>query len=235
MKHPASYLFAILALMLAGCNGVSKLTGFWNDADVTVSPETFNSAQDRFAEFAELLVKAPETEAAEALEPLFEKIRVNESDYFIYTEWMESAFHNYFSPCRNAGIFETVVNRLEADGILEPEEVARLQKLAAQDRLNRPGEPCTVPEEAVADGPALYLVLNLDCRTCLQSLEALAGVHPEAEHIALCFGYTRLPSVPGWKYLKPEGLNDIFELDAAPFWFLTGADGTVEIPYSAEL
>ncbi|MBQ2228793.1 MAG: hypothetical protein II424_00100 [Bacteroidales bacterium] len=77
-------------------------------------------------------------------------------------------------------------------------------------------------------------MLNLDCRTCLQSLAAMAEEHPEAEHIALCFGWGPTPEVPGWTYLKPDGINDIFELDAAPFWFFTDADGTVQIPYSAE-
>ena len=147
---------------------------------------------------------------------------------------MESAFHNYMSPCRNPDLFGEAVEHFAADSILSREEVERLRGLAAQDRFNRPGEPCTVPDGAEAAGPALYLVLNLDCRTCLQSLAALAGEHPEAEHIALCFGWNPVPEVPGWKYLKPEGMNDIFELEAAPFWFLTTADGKVDIPYSMD-
>lgn len=232
MMRKATILSVMLALLLTGCNGSGKLSGFWDNADVTVTEENYTQVQDRFAEFAELLAAKPE--AVESLNPLFDKLKDNEVDYIIYTQWMEYAFHNYFSPCRNPAIFDAVVERIAADAILSAEETERMQKLAAQDWFNHTGDPCKLPEGVKAEGPALFLILNLDCRTCQQSLQALSNIHPEAAHIALCYGWSPAPSVPGWEYLKPEGMEEIFELEAAPFWFLTAADGTVEIPYSME-
>lgn len=234
MRRQSAYLIALLAILFTGCTGGNGIATFWDNVDVTVTEDNYDSTQDRFAQFAELLVKAPLPEAADALEPLFCKLRGNEVDYIIYSQWMEYAFHNYFSPCRNPEIFGAVVKHISDDGILSEDEVERLQNISAQDRFNNPGEPCTLPRGIEPAGNTLYLVLNLDCRTCRQALASLAGAHPEAAHVALCFGWSPAPDVPGWEYLKPEGMNEVFELDAAPFWFLTAADGTVEIPYSME-
>ena len=225
--------FIALILLLAACNAGGRLRGYWKDG-ITVTENNYSQVEERFARFAEFLVAAPPGQAAEALDDLFDRIKEDEVSYYIYSDWIESAFHNYFSPCRNPDIFRKAAERFAEDGILNIETVERLQALAAQDQLNRQGGPCTVPDEAKTEGPTLYLVLNLDCRTCLQSLAALSGEYPEAEHIALCFGYNQIPEVSGWKYLKPEGLDEIFELEAAPFWFLTAADGTIQIPYSGE-
>ena len=233
MRQKATYLFLMLAALLSGCNGGRSLAAYWDGVDLHVTEDNYSAVQDLFAGFAERLVTAPEKEASEALNGMIDRIQDDEVDYIIYSQWMEYAFHNYFSPCRNYGLFNAAVNRFAADGILSSEDVERLQKMAGQDSLNRPGGPCTLPAGLEPKGSTLYLVLNLDCRTCLQSLEALAGSHPEADHLALCFGYNPLPSIKGWKYLKPEGMKDFFDLDAAPFWFLTADDGTVLQPYSA--
>ena len=234
MRRPAASLIVLLAILFAGCESGSNIAGFWDDVDVTVTEDNFNITQDRFAQFAELLVQAPEEEAVEALNPLFDKLLENEVDYIIYTQWMEYAFQNYNSPCRNPVLFEAVVERTEADGILAPEEVERLKGLVAIDKYNRAGEPCTLPDGVTPEGNTLYLVLNLDCRTCRQALAALAETHPDAAHVALCFGWSPVPDVTGWQYLKPEGMKDWFDLEAAPFWFLTDKEGRIEIPYSLE-
>ena len=225
--------YIALVLLLAACNAGGGLRDYWKDG-IRVSEDNYTQAEDRFASFAELLVAAPPAEASNALDDLLERMKEDEVSYYIYSDWIESAFHNYFSPCRNPDIFGKAVERFAGDGILSAETVERLQALAAQDQFNRPGSKCTLPQGVQASGATLWLVLNLDCRTCLQSLAAMAGEHPEAEHIALCFGWGPVPEASGWTYLKPEGMGDIFELEAAPFWFLTDADGTVQIPYSAE-
>ena len=234
MRRTLTYLIAVLALIVSACNNGSGLAGYWDEEGVSVTESNYRETQDRFARFAELLVAAPADEATSALDDLFSRLKDDEVAYYVFSEWMEGAFHNYLSPCRNAGLFATAVGHLAEDGVVSKEEVARLRKLVEMDKFNRPGDHCTVPDGAEADGAALYLVLDLDCRTCLQSLAAMAEVHPEAEHIALCFGYSRTPEVPGWKYLRPEGMKDFFEIAAAPFWFLTDADGIVTIPYSME-
>lgn len=232
MMRPLPYLLAFA--LLAGCSAGGGISSYWDDVDLKVTESNYSAGEERFARFAELLVKAPEKEADKALEALLDRMKEDEVTYYVYSNWIESAFHNYFSPCRNPRIFGNAAQRFAEDGILSPEEAERLLDLAAKDRLNRPGEPCVVPEGAEADREVLYLVLNLDCRTCLQSLAALTCEHPEAEHIALCFGYSPIPEATGWKYIKPEGMDSIFELEAAPFWFLKAADGTVAIPYSSE-
>ena len=235
MIRRIAYFIPLLAVLLAGCNNGSKLASFWDDVDVTVTESNFQSAQDRFAQFAELLVAAPRQEALDALNDLIDRLQDNEVNYIIYAEWIESALHNYLSPCRNPELFKAAVERFAAEGTLGKDEIARLQSLTVKDAYNGKGQPCTLPEGVEPQGNALYLVLNLDCRSCLEALSALSVKHPEAAHIALCFGYGRIPELPGWTYLRPEGMQDIFELEAAPFWFLTASDGTVETPYSLDI
>ncbi|MBR5042830.1 MAG: DUF5106 domain-containing protein [Bacteroidales bacterium] len=234
MRSPAAYVTGLLMLILTSCASGGGVCNYWDDVDIVVTESNYSAAEERFARFAELLVQAPGDEAEKALGVLFDRIKEDEVSYYVYADWIESAFHNYLSPCRNPIIFGKAAELFERDGIIEQERIQKLRALAAQDMLNRPGEHCTVPDGAEAAGSALYLVLNLDCRTCLQSLEALSKSHPEAEHIALCFGYSPLPGLSGWKYLKPDGMGDIFDLEAAPFWFLTADDGSVSIPYCAE-
>lgn len=235
MRLLAICLTVFLAVLVAGCKNNSGIAGFWDDLDVTITEANYQSSQDRFAGFAELLLDASADEAEAAVDALFDKLTGNEVDYIIYSQWMESAFHNYFSPCRNYEIFDDFVARVARDGILSDEEVERLENLATQDKFNIPGEPCLLPGGIEPQGNTLYLVLNLDCRTCLQWLEGLAGTHPETAHVALCFGYSRIPEVSGWTYLKPDGMDKVFELEAAPFWFLTAADGTIDTPYSIDV
>lgn len=234
MKRLAPYLFAALALLLTGCRAGNSVLNYWDGEDIVVTESGYQAAEDRFARYAELLVAAPKDEADEALEGFLERIKEDEVSYYVYAEWLEAAFHSCLSPCRNPRLFGISVKHLTQDGILSKEELARLSRLAVLDNYNLPGQACTLPQGVQAEGPALYLVLNLDCRSCREALTALAGEHPEAEHIALCFGYSPIPDIPGWEYIKPESLEEIFELDAAPFWFLTAADGTVATPYCAE-
>ena len=77
MRKAATYLALVLAILLTGCNGGNKLTGFWDDVDVTVTEDNYSDTQDRFAQFAELLACAPAAKADVALESLFGKIKQN--------------------------------------------------------------------------------------------------------------------------------------------------------------
>jgi len=234
MRRPVIYVFALLTLLLASCEDRSGIVTFWDEIDVTVREGQVQEAEDRFAGFAELALDAPVEDATEALGRLFKRLKDDEVSYYIYAGWMEYAFHNLYSPCRNLDLFSYAVERIAEDEILSKEEISRLQRLVEYDNLNLQDYPCRVPEEAETDGAAFYLVVDLDCRSCLSALKALATEYPQTEHIALCFGYGRFPDVPGWRFTRPAGMNDFFELEAAPFWFLKGDDGLIEIPYNVD-
>lgn len=235
MRSFAAYIIAFTTLLLAGCNNGGGIVGFWDDLDVTVREGHVREAEDRFAGFAELALDAPLKDAKAELNNLFDKLQDDEVSYYIYAGWLEFAFHNLFSPCRSIELFQAGVDRLEEDAILGKEEIVRLQGLLEKDRYNREGEPCMVPEGCEADGAALYLVLDLNCRNCRQALRTLTGMYPEAEHIAICSGHGEAAELPGWKYVYPRDIMDYYEMDAAPFWFLTDERGRITVPYSIDI
>lgn len=223
----------MLALLVAACTSDPGITGFWDGLDLGVTSDNYSQAEDRFAGFAELALDAPEEDAELALDKLLDRLAdEDEVAYYIYAGWMASAFQNYYSPCRSTGLFAHCVERFTSDGILDERELSQMQRLAALDRLNLPDEPCTLPEGVELQGRTLYLVLDLDCRGCREALQALTHTEPDAAHVALCFGWSPLPETAGWTCLKPDGMKDIFLTEAAPFWFVVGADGIVRTGYS---
>lgn len=237
MRRSAIFALAAFTLLIAACNrSVSK---FWDKVDITVTETNYAASQDRFAEFCELAAKAPQEEAEAGLDALLEKLKADEVSYYVYTEWIVSAFHSILSPCHNPQLFAKAVERFAADGVMNADEVAPLAELAAKDMLNTEGSSCTMPDLFDAEGnPApwepgketLFLVVNLDCATCVAALRALES--EPGEHIALCFGHTPAPSVPGWEYRYSPELGNVFDLEAAPFWFTVGADGRIAKPIS---
>lgn len=238
-KHLVPFAVAILALIVSCCKSNSGLAVYWQKHDVTVTESNYREAQDCFAEFAELAVAAPVNEACAALDTLFNRLLADDVSYYVYSEWMVSAFHSFLSPCRNPALFAKAVGRLSSDGIMSREEVAPLMEIAAKDMLNLPGSPCTIPELMDAEGnptpwtpgsETVFAVVNLDCATCVGALNAL--LEQPGAHVALCYGRTPAPSIPGWEYRFSPALDDIFDLEAAPFWFTVGADGNVATPYS---
>lgn len=229
--------FAVLA---CSCTSGSNIDRFWDGKDITVTESNYSEAQDRFADFAELLVQAPPAKASAALDKLLDKLSSDEVSYYVYSEWMVSAFHSLLSPCRNSALFAKCAERFSSDGIMTESEYLPLVHLSGKDMLNHAGGECTLPELADADGnpvslnpgeETLILVVNLDCATCVSALNALSD--KPGRHIALCFGFTPAPVVDGWEYYYPEALDEVFDLDAAPFWFMVGADGRVSIPYAS--
>lgn len=233
------FAVTLLALFSMGCTTPSGIDGFWDELDVSVTAENYNDAEDRFAGFAELTADAPYQESAAALDKLLDKLTSDEVSYIIYSEWMVAAFHSILSPARNPGLFARAVDRFGADGIISQDELRPLRELADKDRINLPGEACTLPELTDAEGrpvpwspgsETVFAVVNLDCATCVGALNALRD--QPGRHIALCFGYTPAPSIPGWEYCFSPAMDRIFDLEAAPFWFSAGADGKIATPYS---
>ena len=241
MKTKRLIPFAAIAfaLILSACTSGSGVAGFWNKQDITITESNYREAEDRFARFAELAVKAPQEKALAGLDALMDKLKTDEVSYYVYSEWIVMAFHSLLSPCRNTELFSKAVERFSTDGVMSEDEYRPFAELAAKDRLNAPGTDCIIPQLYDANGaPApwepgaetLFLVVNLDCATCVAALHALAD--EPGEHIALCFGFTPAPSVPGWEYRYSNELGSVFDTEAAPFWFTVGADGKVVKPIS---
>lgn len=239
MRASAICVLAGLTLLLAACKDTGNVRNFWNDTDINVTESNFAAMEDQFAQFAELLVKAPKEEAEAALDALMDKLKENEVSYYVFSDWFTMAFHSLLSPCRNPGLYAKCADRLKTDGILNESEYALFVDLADKDAFNAPGSPCRIPDITDETGApvsvipgveTLFLVLNLDCATCVAALRALS--EKPGRHVALCFGHTPAPDIPGWEYYQPKDMDKFFDLDAAPFWFTVDEDGVVNTPYS---
>jgi len=227
----------ILLSLLTGCRS-SGVRGFWDDVDICVTSSNFDEAQDRFADFAELAVAAPTEEACAELDALLDKLRADEVSYYVYEEWMEGAFYNFLSPCRNVSLFNHALDRLLADGIMR-DQMDRLLNLKYYNSINLKGQKCTIPPlhdvtgakvEVPAGQATTILVVDASCRTCAAALSTL--VSTEGRHVAICFGRLDPPQVPGWEYCFSSDVYDTFDTEAAPFYFTVDASGVVTTPYS---
>ena len=234
MKRLCSILLTLACTLACQDAGLQR---YWDKYGTDI--DNYAEARDRFATFAELVVKAPEEEGIKAVNSLLDKVKADEVTYYVYSEWLVAAFHSIYSPCRNPAVFADVVKRFASDGIMTESEVEPLQELAAFDRLNLPGESCTLPDLNAEDGTAapwepgketLFLVVNLDCASCVGALRSLST--EPGEHIALCYGRTPHPSIAGWTYCFMEAGDKVFELEASPFWFTVDASGNVVKAYT---
>lgn len=227
-------------LLLATCTLACRDAGlqhYWDKYGVAV--DDYALTRDRFVQFAEKLNDASPQEAYEAIDALMDKLTGDEVSYYIYSEWFVAAFHSILSPVRNSGLFSHFAERLSTDGLMSESDYAPLQELASKDSFNLPGEACSIPALQDASGAetawtpgeeTLFLVVNLDCATCVAALHALSD--KPGRHIALCFGHTPVPAVEGWEYYQPGNMDDYFDLDAAPFWFTVDSEGKVITPYT---
>lgn len=217
-----------LALLL-GCQekGVSV---FWDTHSVDYSD--INAAQDQFALFAELAVAAPESEALSAIDALFDKLKEDAVAYYIYTDWLDGAFYNIFSPCRSAALYSAAVNRIVADGILAPNECDPFLQRKEWINYNLEGERAIVPG-TVINQQSLVLVLDQGCPSCREALTSLAQNQEWANyrHIAVCCGYGPAPAVTGWEYVEADNASAVFDPRMTPVYFVVSADGTVETTY----
>ena len=235
MRASVIGILAGLTVLLTACTNTGNVRNYWKNADVTVTESNFDSAEDHFASFAEKLVKAPLKDIGPAVDELMEKLKSDEVSYYVYSEWIVMAFHSLLSPCRDPGIFNRFIEHFKTDGIMSEGEFSPLAELADKDLLNAVGTLCTIPklseEKLWKPGEeTLFLILNLDCATCVAALRALS--EEPGRHIALCFGNTPVPTLSGWEYYHPDGLDEYFDLDAAPFWFTVDADGKVKTSYT---
>lgn len=220
--------------LLAGCQA-SGIRGFWNN--VPLLENDIDASQDRFAQFAELAVSAPDEDALAAMDLLFDKLTQDTVAYYIYTEWMDAAFYNALSPCRRPLLYDKAVERMVADGILNTDECEPFLRRREWLQYNREGAQATVPGLSQTDTRTLVLVLDMSCPSCRQALETLAEDPQwnDCKKVAVCMGYGPRPSVPGWDYLSSGNASAVFDIHMTPVYFVLAADGTVERGYAPAL
>ena len=232
MKHTFT---AILCLaLLAGCQA-SDVSTFWNTHSIDYSD--IHAAQDQFADFAELTLKAPQRDALAAMDVLFDKLKQDTVAYYIYSDWMDGAFYTLLSPCRNATLYGKAVERMMADGILSQSEYEPYLHRREWIQYNQKGTQAIVPGYASFQTRTLVLVLDLGCPSCREALEKLAG-DPQwrgVKKLAIGLGYGPQPTVPGWEYLFPENGRAVFDIHMTPIYFVVAADGTVQEGYALAL
>lgn len=232
MKKTAELILCLA--LLAGCQA-SGIRGYWDN--VPLLENDIEASQDRFAQFAELAVDSPEEDALAAMDLLFDRLVQDTVAYYIYSEWLQSAFYSPLSPCRNPLLYDKAVERIVADGILNTDECEPFLRTREWLQYNREGEKATVPGLSQTDTRTLVLVLDMSCPSCRQALETLAQDPQwnDCKKVAVCMGYGPQPSVPGWEYLSPENASAVFDIHMTPVYFVLAADGTVESAYAPAL
>lgn len=228
-------ILLILALLSALCSCRSNgVRAFWTREGIAY--EDIDAAKDRLARFAELAVAAPREDALAAMDVLFDSLLTDTVAYYLYADWMDAAFYNLHSPCRNADLYGKAVDRMVSDGILTDGDCAPFQQKREWIQLNRKGQPATLPGGPVS-GRTLVLVLDLGCPSCHEALETWAAAPQWSGQpkLAIGCGYGPRPDVPGWEYRFPEDATSIFDPHLTPICFVVGADGTVEQPYTLAL
>ena len=232
MKH--AVVISLCLALLAGCQA-SGIRGYWQS--VPLLEKDLSLSEDRFADFAEQAVAASEADALSAMDVLFDRLKQDSVAYYIYSDWVDGAFYNLLSPCRNAALYSKAVDRITADAVLEPNECEPFLRKRQWIQFNLPGAPARVPGYNTFTARTLVLVLDLSCPSCREALDRYSSDPQWAavNHLAVCCGYGPHPTVPGWDYLFPEDASDVFDPHLTPIYFVVAADGTVENGYTPAL
>ena len=213
-----------------------SLRAFYSSAPLL--EDDIRVSEDRFADFAERCAAAPAEDALSAIDSLLDRLKAeDEVAYYIYAGWIEGAFYNPLSPCRNETLFTHAVDRIAGDGVLSEDECAPYLKKCHWMTLNRVGEKAVLPEPDAAGRATLVLVLDLSCPSCREALSTL-GADPRFSgfrHLALCCGHGPLPEVPDWEYEVLDRYSEYFDLRATPFYYLIAPSGLVTLPYTPAL
>ncbi|MCR5407612.1 MAG: DUF5106 domain-containing protein [Bacteroidales bacterium] len=220
----------LMFAFLLGCNE-NPVRSFWND--IPLLEKDIRVSEDRMAQFAEKAVRAPEVDALAAIDILFNRLKDDEVAYYVYSEWIDGAFYNILSPCRNATLYSKAVDRMAADGIISSSSLESFQRKREWIQFNQKGLKATVPG-CVIHERTLVLVLDTGCPTCREALTKLSA-QPEwadVRRIAVCFGYGQEPTVPGWEYISDPQASAVFDPKITPVFFVVAADGSVETSYT---
>ncbi len=231
-------ILAVLALAVS-CKSPS-VKGYWEKHTPDISD--IRAAENEFAAFAELAVGSPEQEAREEIDRLFEQLRANEVAYFVYSEWIVSAFYSPASPCRDCALFSyAMTSHVLKDGIVDGYDAELYERLVTACNTNKEGTALVLPPLNDRRGndvtiepvePILFLVVDLSCPSCLKALDKLSKKYPEARHIALCSGPATLPDRTDWEFLRATETDSVYDISAAPFYFVVNSEGIIEKSYT---
>ena len=224
----------LILVLLTGCRATG-IRGFWDD--VTLVEDDIRESEDRFAEFAEKAVAAPEEEAPAELDNLFDRLRGDTIAHWLYSEWCESAFYSALSPCRNAALYSRAVEHIVSDSILPSDEAAPYIQKRDWMQLNRTGARAVVPGVETSGRRTLVLVLDFSCPSCREALTTL-GSNPDfagMRHVAVCSGHSQVIDIPGWEFVFPDNFSSFFDITMTPVYFVVSQDGVVEQTYTPAL
>lgn len=224
----------IVLSILTGCRATG-IRGFWDN--VPLMEQDLRVSEDKYADFAELTLKVPVEDALAEFENLYGRLRQDTMSYYLYSEWLEEAFYNIYSPCRNAALFSRGVEHLIADGIMPADEYEPFVRKRDWMQLNLKGERAVVPGIETGCGRLLVLVLDITCPTCREALTSL-GSNPDfadARHVAVCYGHGFQGEDPGWEFVFPENFTSFFDSQMTPVYFVVNETGEVEQSYSLAL
>ena len=222
----------ILLILLAFSCERPEVVRFWDTHSIDYSD--ISAAEDQFADFAELAVASPEKDALKGIDVLYNHLKKDEVAYYIYSDWMESAFYNLLSPCHNPALFAKGVERIVKDGVIPAGTYDSFVQKREWSGYNLPGARAAVPG-AVFNERALVLVIDRGCPSCREALTALLPAWPDVRRVAVCCGYGPDPSVEGWEYVAQDPANPVFDPRMTPIYFVVAPDGTVEQGYTLAL
>lgn len=229
MRRVLSALPVLAAVLVFSCGPRPEIVRFWDTHSIDYSD--IDAAEEQFADFAELAVAAPERDARKAIDVLYNHLKADEVAYYIYSDWMESAFYNLLSPCHSPALYAKAVERIVADGVIPRGSSDPYIQKREWAGYNLQGKKATVPGVVFRE-KTLVLVLDKGCPTCREALTLLEEKWPDVRRVAVCCGYGPEPSVEGWEYVHQDSSNPVFDPRMTPIYFVVAADGTVEVSYT---
>lgn len=231
-------VIAVALALAVSCKSPS-VKGYWTSHTPDISD--IRAAENEFAVFAELAVKAPELEAREELDCLLSQLKDDEVKYYVYSEWIVSAFYSPASPCRSCALFTYAIQRVLEDGVIDGYDAELYSKLVAACNTNQEGSALTLPalndragnDVTVEPGQQIiFMVVDLSCPSCLKALDKWARKYPKARHIALCSGPSLLPDRSDWELYRATETDGVYDIKAAPFFFVVNSEGIIEQSYT---
>ena len=221
----------VATTIISGCRSNSGIRDYWSER--TPNIDDITAAEEEFTNFAELAVAAPEAEAFRAVDQLLRKASKDEVTFIVYTDWIARGFGLIASPCYSTPIFTHAARTILRKGILDSYLTAEYKKRLEFCSHNRAGEKAALPLELPLAERTLILVVDQDCPSCRKAMQRLA-LNNEGQHlVALCCGHGPLPDEPAWECLRLPHDQTIFDAGQSPFFFIIGADGTVEQTYKS--
>ena len=231
MRHFALALAAIAAI-ISGCRDNSGIRGYWSSR--TLDLEDFPTAEEEFANFAELAVQAPEADAFAAIDMLLKKASKDEVTYLVYSDLILRAFGLIASPCHSIPIFMHAADKILSQGIVDPYTAKQFKARREFMLHNNVGDKAEIPLPLPLVQRTLFLVIDQSCPSCTATMTRFSSHEwKDTWLVALCYGPGPLPTEPGWDCYSLPSDQTIFDTHEAPFFFVTSPDGTVEIAYTS--